>query len=70
MHSHTIDQLVANVQTAFELLDADMLDNVFYSWMLCMEKIMLCGGGNDDKIPHIGKNRLRCLGLLPRELPC
>jgi len=63
-------QLVTNVQAAFDLLDAETLDNVFYSWMLCMEQIMLCGGGNDYNIPHIGKKRLRRLGLLPRVLPC
>jgi hypothetical protein len=69
-HASTFEGLVANVDAAFRELDVETLDNVFYSWMQCMEQIMLSNGDNDYKIPHIGKQRLRSLGLLPRLLPC
>ena len=31
---------------------------------------MLCGGGNDYRLPHMGKKRLRNQGKLPESVTC
>jgi len=33
-------------------------------------EVMKAGGGNKYKIPHMNKERLEALGLLPRSLNC
>ena len=50
-----INKLIECVQDAFKKLERNTLDNVFITLQTCMESIMLKGGGNSYKIPHIGK---------------
>lgn len=66
----TIDELVTVVQDAYEKEDRFTLDNVFLSLHLAMERIMECGGGNNYKLGHIGKEKLRREGKLPVDLMC
>ena len=47
--------MIECVQDAFNKLERNTLDNVFITLQMCMESIMLKGGGNSYKIPHIGK---------------
>ena len=50
-----INKLIGCVQDAFNKLESNTLDNVFITLQKCMESIMLKGGGDSYKIPHIGK---------------
>ena len=49
-----INKLIECIQDAFNKLERNTLD-VFIKLQTCMESIMLKGGGNSYKIPHIGK---------------
>lgn len=60
-HLHSpkiIDELICCVSNAFNELYPDKLDNVFLTLEQCMEETMLEKGGNEYKLPHIGKARL------------
>ena len=48
-------QLIECVQDAFDKLERNTLDNVFITLQTGMESIMLKGGRNSYKIPHINK---------------
>ena len=72
-HQHspkTIDELISCVSNAFDELRPDKLDNVFLTLQQCMEETMLVKGGNNYKLPHIGKAKLRNNGTLPVSLTC
>ena len=47
--------MIECVQDAFNKLERNTLDNVFIRLQACMESIMLKGGGNSYKIPHLDK---------------
>ncbi|KAL4587630.1 hypothetical protein LXL04_000502 [Taraxacum kok-saghyz] len=53
----TIDELVHAVQTSFETMQSQQLNNVFLTLQTCMKEIIKVQGGNNYQIPHIGKNR-------------
>ena len=65
-----IDDLISCVSNAFEELHPDKLDNVFLTLQQCMEETMLAKGGNNYKLPHMGKAKLRNNGTLPVFLAC
>ena len=67
---NTIDELINCVQDAFHQLEANTLDNVFTTLQACMELIMLAGGGNCYKIPHLSKEKLRREGGLLERYVC
>jgi hypothetical protein len=46
-------------------LDRQTLNKVFLTHQQCLEKIILCDGGNSYKLPHMGKERLLRQGQLP-----
>ncbi|KAL4572716.1 hypothetical protein LXL04_019498 [Taraxacum kok-saghyz] len=54
----TIDELVNAVQTSFERMQSQQLNNVFLTLQTCMKEIIKVRGDNNYQIPHIGKNRL------------
>lgn len=66
----TIDDLIKCVQDAFDELGTETLDDVFLTLQNCMESIMLVEGGNNYKIQHINKAKLRREGRLPSNLIC
>lgn len=66
----TIDELVAAVVKAFNDESVECLDNVFLSLQAVMECIMNSHGGNDFKLPHLGKTSLRRGENLPTSLTC
>ncbi len=66
----SIDDLVAAVIESFNELQTDTLDDVFLSLQLAMQETMRCGGGNNYKLQHMGKKKLRQQGLLPSTLLC
>ncbi|KAL7588113.1 hypothetical protein Lser_V15G38035 [Lactuca serriola] len=66
----TIDELVHAVQTSFEKMQSQQLNNVFLTLQTCMMEIIRVQGGNNYQIPHIGKNRLELEGNLPLQIGC
>ena len=68
--SRNIDDLILNVQQAFNSYDAATLNRVFLTLQSCMLEIMKNGGGNRYNIPHMNKERLTLAGNLPDSLSC
>ena len=64
----TIDGLIANVEAAWEDYDPVSINSVFLTHQSCMNKIIESMGGNEYKIPHVGKKALNNAGLLPSQL--
>jgi hypothetical protein len=65
-----LDDLIANVQHEFDNYDPDTLNRAFLTLQGCMVEVMKDGGGNRYKIPHMDKERLEALGMLPKSLGC
>ncbi|KAK9750176.1 hypothetical protein RND81_02G178500 [Saponaria officinalis] len=63
-----VDELVKNVQDAYERETAECLDNVWLSLQACMMEIMKVKGHNNYKLPHLGKAAQRRQRTLPRDL--
>ena len=52
---HGIKNLIKAVSDAFQKTRVEALDNIFISLQMCMMCILECDGGNDYKLPHMGK---------------
>ncbi|GMF36945.1 unnamed protein product [Phytophthora lilii] len=65
-----INNLIDVVEAAYEELSTTTQDNVFLTLQACMLCVLEADGGNDYKIPHQSKEKLRRAGLLPRVLTC
>lgn len=63
-----IDGLIAATTKSFTELESFKLNNVFLSWQQCMIECMTVKGGNNYKVPHMGKEKLERKGLLPLNL--
>lgn len=68
--SNNMNDLIANVQNEYENYEDKSLRNVFLTLQGCMLEVMMAGGGNKYKIPHMNKDRLEALGILPKSLTC
>jgi hypothetical protein len=68
--STTLDNLIANVEREFTNYDPGTLNRVFLTLQGCFIEVMKDGGGNRYKIPHMDKDRLEALGMLPKSLSC
>lgn len=66
----TVDELLAAVEDSFQELERNKLNNVFLTMQQCMIEIMKVGGGNNYKLPHMGKVHLERQGRLPVNLSC
>ncbi|CAN0383563.1 unnamed protein product, partial [Pylaiella littoralis] len=55
--ARTIDDLVGEVETAWETALPPKLEKVWTSLQACVEQILLCGGENTYKLPHLGKDK-------------
>ncbi|KAK8556340.1 hypothetical protein V6N12_002747 [Hibiscus sabdariffa] len=66
----TIDELVRVVEKSFNDLSPESLNNVFLTLQSCMIEIMKVNGGNNYKLPHIGKQKMERNGELPIQLHC
>ena len=64
-NTNTIPELVKAVEDSFNEQDRITLNKVFLTYQQCLEQIILCEGGNNYKIPHMGKERLARQGQLP-----
>jgi hypothetical protein len=47
-----------------------ILNRVFLTLQGCMIEVIKDSGGNRYKIPHMNKERLEALGMLPEALSC
>jgi hypothetical protein len=65
---HNIDGLIAQVQEALRIFDDRKLDFGFLTLQCCLDDVLLCVGGNDYKIRHMGKAALLAAGELPLRL--
>ncbi|KAI3665034.1 hypothetical protein L6452_43650 [Arctium lappa] len=66
----TIDELVSAVQTSFDIMQSHELNNVFLTLQTCMKEIIKVRGGNNYRVPHIGKGRLERQGNLLIQIEC
>ena len=64
----TMGDLIKAVEECYEEYPATKLNRAFLSLQACLNEIMLCGGGNGYKIPHLGKDRLEQMDQLPVSL--
>uniref|UniRef100_A0A453RSP2 Uncharacterized protein n=1 Tax=Aegilops tauschii subsp. strangulata TaxID=200361 RepID=A0A453RSP2_AEGTS len=53
------------VQEEFDGYEVSKLNRVFITLQTCMVEVMKNGGANKYKIPHMNKDRLERLQLLP-----
>jgi hypothetical protein len=65
-----MNDLIANVNNEYEKYDHREIINVFLTLQGCMIEVMKASGGNKYKAPHINKDRLEALGMLPKSLSC
>ena len=68
-NSRTIEELQNHVIESYNQLDHVKLNKVFLTHQTVMAEILLNDGGNDYKIPHLGKDRLTRSGQLPVSIP-
>jgi hypothetical protein len=61
-------ELIETVKNAYRDYPPCKLRDAYLTLQGCMNCIMDCNGGNDYKIPHLGKARMERLGLLPTTL--
>ena len=66
----TIDELVYAVEKSFEELSSSNLNHIFLTLQVCMIEVIKVYGGNNYKLPHMGKNQLMRDGNLPIQLQC
>lgn len=67
LQANSVDTLIAATEQAFMELDRIPLEKCFLTLHSVMEMIMVHKGGNDYKIPHMGKSKM---AVLPRALEC
>ncbi|VFR00104.1 unnamed protein product [Cuscuta campestris] len=61
-------ELITNVTMSYDQLTAQTLNNVFLTYQEVMGEVLKQKGGNDYKIPHMGKERLAREGMLPENI--
>ncbi len=69
-NQHTIDNMIKATHIAFQNLQTSKLNNVFLTWQQCMIETMNMGGGNNYRLPHMGKAKLLHRHKLPETLVC
>eukprot|EP00903_Cladosiphon_okamuranus_P012249 g11487.t1 len=68
--ARTIDDLLREVEVAWAATDTAKLGKVWTSLQACMEQILLCGGDNTYKVPHLKKDAAARAGTpIPRQYP-
>jgi hypothetical protein len=64
----SIDELIQNVKNEFEEYNPSSVKKVFLTLQSCMIEVMKMNGGNRYQVPHMSKDRLEALNILPRTL--
>jgi len=60
--------MITAVQESFDELPWETLDNAFLTLQQCMELSIESKGDNVYQLPHMGKQKLRNSGNLPRHI--
>ncbi len=60
--------MIEFVNKAYAEFPHKKINKIYLTAMSCMNEIVLDHGGNDYRIPHLGKERLARQGLLPKAL--
>jgi hypothetical protein len=68
MPAYNIGDLIRNVRLAYDNTLAVTLENVFYTLQSVMNSIVECGGRNNFKITHLGKEAKRRRGELQESI--
>lgn len=68
--ARNMDELIQNVEKEYQNYNPVILNRVFLTLQGCMIEVMKDNGGNRYKIPHMNKQRLEALAMLPRALSC
>ncbi|XP_057548114.1 uncharacterized protein LOC130826548 [Amaranthus tricolor] len=63
-----LNDLIKAVNDAYDTFEPKLLNYTWIQYQLCMIEVLKARGGNNYKNPHIGKQRLDRLGMLPRQL--
>ncbi len=67
---HTVNELVNAVNTAFDNLNMDTLDDTFLTLQKVLECIMDANGDNGYKLPHQQKQQKKRAHTLPENVAC
>nr|CCA23777.1 transposon protein putative [Albugo laibachii Nc14] len=62
----TTEMLIKAVAQSFKHLDSNKLNSIFLTLQQVMECVLICKGGNDYKLPHMGKGKFRRAGKRPK----
>lgn len=65
-----IDELIKNVDKEYNDYNPKIQNRVFLSLQSCMVEVMKIDGGNRYNVPHMNKERLESLNILPKSLDC
>jgi hypothetical protein len=68
-----LDEMIGIVHEAYADLPLDVCKNVWTMAQLIMNQVLLCNGGNDYKLPHVGKVKISAAANdrdIPMRLPC
>jgi hypothetical protein len=67
-YATTVDGLIHQVMTAFAEFPPSKLENGFLTHQCCLNEILESHGSNFYNIPHMGKEKMRREGLLPKRI--
>ena len=68
---NNIDELIARVEQAYWDLPLETCEKVWVTLQMVMNEIIINGGNNGYKLPHMGKDKImREMGKIPDRLPC
>lgn len=65
-----MDELISNVDEEYNEYNSNLVSRVFLTLQACFIEVMKADGGNGYKIPHMNKDRLERLDMLPTSLTC
>jgi hypothetical protein len=68
--STTMEELIQNVENEYRNYNPVILNRVFVTLQSWMIEVMKDNGGNKYNIPHMNKERLEALNMLPKALSC
>ncbi len=70
MDCRSLEDLLKAVNSAFESHDYEKLNDIFLTLQKVMECILSVKGGNEYKLPHLFKSKLKATNSLPIALHC
>ncbi|KAF0709448.1 hypothetical protein AaE_012882 [Aphanomyces astaci] len=68
--SHSVDDVIRATLAAFALLESDKLVDAFLTLQAVMRLVLENNGGNQFRLPHLGKKALRRAGKLMTNVSC